>query len=57
MAIATEQIVTQYVADASGHMRAVSQIKTLQEQLTKAVEDSGKAQAKAAGGADRKSVV
>lgn len=51
MAIATEQIVTQYVADASGHMRAVSQIKTSQEQLTKAVEDSGKAQAKAAGGA------
>lgn len=51
MAIATEQIVTQYVADASGHMRAVSQIKTSQEQLTKAVEDSAKAQGKAASSA------
>jgi len=47
MAIATEQIVTQYLADASGHMRAVSQIVTAQKGMTKSVEETTAATAKA----------
>lgn len=47
MAIATEQIVTTYTADASGHMRAVAQIVTAQREVTKSIEDSAVAQSKA----------
>lgn len=51
MAIATEQIVTQYVADASAHLRAVSQIVDAQGKLTKSVEATTDAQQKSSSSA------
>ena len=40
MAIATDQVITQYLADASGHMRAVSQVVTSQKGMTKSIEET-----------------
>lgn len=50
MAISTENIVTYYQADASGHLRAVQQIKTEQKNLAEQVEKTDEAQQQSADG-------
>lgn len=50
MAISTENIVTYYQADSSGHLRAVQQIKTEQKNLAEQVEKTDEAQQQSADG-------